>query len=340
MRAASNVVAWMSSKPLPSILLVCPATATADDAHAHVATRWWRMLRNHSRIALAERWDGTPVDVVIAVDARRSAASVQALRHALPAVPVLLALTGTDLHRDLLFDAGAQHALQAADRVVVLHDAALAHLSPAVRAKTRVVWPSARPLRGLAAPKARLRALQCGALCEEHDPLVFMRAARRLADRGDISFLQIGAASDAKLAAAARRTEAEVSGYRWLGAQPRGVTRQQLRHAQLLLATSRIDGGASTIVDAAQSGTAVLATCIPGHVGLLGADHPGLFPPGDHEELARRVEHARDDAQFLALLRRQTAARAALFDPAAEQRALVAMIDELLSAPRPTTGSR
>jgi putative glycosyltransferase (TIGR04348 family) len=332
MRAASTVGAWMSSTALPSIVIVCPAPAEADDAHAHVATRWWRMLRGHSRTALVERWAGDAADLMIAVDARRSAAAAAAWRRARPAAPLLLALTGTDLHRDLLFDSATQHTLQAADRVVVLHDAALALLSPVARGKARVVWPSARPLRGLPPPKARLRAVQLGTLCEDHDPMAFMRAARRLDDRDDIAFLQIGAAGDAKLEAAARRTAAECAGYQWLGALPRGVARQHLRHAQLLVAPNRIEGGASAIVDAAQSGTAVIAARIPGHVGLLGAEHAGLFPAGDHEELARLVEHARDDADFLARLRAQTAARAALFDPAAEARALVDVVNELLGA--------
>jgi putative glycosyltransferase (TIGR04348 family) len=323
----------MSSTALPSIVIVCPAPAEADDAHAHVATRWWRMLRGHSRTVLVEHWQGEASDLMIAVDARRSAASVAAWRQARPDAPLLLALTGTDLHRDLLFDAAAQRTLQVADRVVVLHEAALPLLSPAARAKARVVWPSTRPLRGLPPPKARLRAVQIGTLCEEHAPMDFMRAARRLADRDDIAFLQIGAATDAKLEAAARRTAAECPGYQWLGALPRGEARQHLRHAQLLVAPNRIEGGASAIVDAAQSGTAVIASRIPGHVGLLGAEHAGLFPPGDDEELARRVEHARDDAAFLALLRVQTAARAALFDPAAEARALAAVVNELLAGP-------
>lgn len=288
------------------------------------------MLRGHSRTLLVERWSGEPAGLMIAVDARRSAASVEAWRAARRDAPLLLALTGTDLHRDLLFDAGAQRTLQAADRVVVLHDVALSLLTPAVRAKARVVWPSTRPLRALPPPKARLRAVQLGTLCEEHDPMPFMRAARRLADRDDIAFLQIGAASDARLEAAARRTAAECPNYRWLGALPRGVARQHLRHAQLLVAPHRMEGGASAIVDAAQSGTAVIASRIPGHVGLLGAEHAGLFPPGDHEELARLVEHARDDAGFLAQLLEQTVARARLFDPAAEARALVDVVDELL----------
>jgi hypothetical protein len=64
---------------------------------------------------------------------------------------------------------------------------------------------------------------------------------------------------------------------------------------------------------------------------MLGAEHAGLFPAGDHEELARLVEHARDDAAFLALLLGQTVARAALFDPAAEARALTDVVDELLA---------
>jgi glycosyltransferase involved in cell wall biosynthesis len=176
-----------------------------------------------------------------------------------------------------------------------------------------------------------------GHLRDEKDPMTFMRAARRLADRGDIQFEQIGAALDETLASAARRTQAECAQYRWLGGLPRGVARQHIRHAQLLVSTSRMEGGAQVIVEAAQSGTAVIASHIPGNVGMLGHDHAGFFEVGDDAALARLVERARDDREFLALLRRQTVARAPLFDPAEEQRRVVRLITSALESPRERT---
>ncbi len=316
----------MSSKPLPLVLIVCPATAADDDHPLHIATRWARMLHGHCRTAVVPRWSGEPADRLFALDARRSAASVDAWSRAQPARPVLLALTGTDLYRDILFDAATQRALQQSSRLLVMQEQAPQQLSAAMRAKCSVVHASARPLRALPPPRARLRAVQAGTLCEQRDPMSFMRAARRLAARGDIGFLQVGAAAEGALAAAARRTADECAGSQWLGGLPRGGTRQHSRHGQLLVAASRIEGGASPIVDAAQSGTAVLASHVPGNVGLLGTAYDGNFAPGDDEGLAPLLEQARDNGAFLARLRAQTAARAAQFGPADEQRALISLV--------------
>ena len=70
----------------------------------------------------------------------------------------------------------------------------------------------------------------------------------------------------------------------------------------------------------------MLATRISGNVGMLGLQHAGLFDPGDDAALARLIEHARDDAQFLDALRAQTRQRAPLFNPALEQRSLRQLI--------------
>ena len=292
------------------------------------------MLRGHFRTTLAGQWKGEPHDLLVALQARRSASTIAAWAAADPARPVVLALTGADLYRDMLFDAEAQRALQLAARLVVPHGEAADQLTPALRPKCRVVFASARPLRPVPAPQARLRAIQVAPLRDDHDPLTFLRAARRLPDRADIEFQHVGAATDGTLAAAARRTAAESPHYHWLGELPRGQARQRIRHAQLLVCTSRIDSDAATIAEAAQCGTAVLAAHVPAHVGLLGQAHPGYFDPGDDAALARLVERSRDDRGFLDRLTRETRARAARFDPAEEQRRVLGIVRELLEPAR------
>jgi putative glycosyltransferase (TIGR04348 family) len=327
----------MSSNSLPSVLIVSPALADANNGNWHTALRWSRMLRAHCRTAISTHWAGEDCAALLALHARRSAASIDAWARARPGRPLIVVLTGTDLYRDILFDADAQRSLQQATHLVVLQDQGPQQLSSAMRDKCHVIPASARPLRAVAPPKAQLRVVQVAHLRDEKDPMTLMRAARRLADRNDIRFEQIGNPLDDTLAAAARRTQADCPGYRWLGGMPRGVARQHIRHAQLLVNPSRMEGGAQVIAEAAQSGTAVLASHIPGHLGMLGHAHPGFFETGDDEGLARLIEHARDDAAFLALLRRETVARAPLFDPAEEQRRLVRLIASALETPRERT---
>jgi glycosyltransferase involved in cell wall biosynthesis len=75
----------------------------------------------------------------------------------------------------------------------------------------------------------------------------------------------------------------------------------------------------------------VLASDIGGNRGMLGDDYAGYFPPGDAAALARLIDRIIDDQQFYILLRAQCDARAPLFAPAAEQAALLELVDNLLN---------
>jgi putative glycosyltransferase (TIGR04348 family) len=324
----------MSSKLLPRLVIVSPSLAAANTGNWHTAARWARMLHGHCGIGIASQWSGEPCAVLVALHARRSAASIDAFHRAHPERPLVVVLTGTDLYRDIAVDATAQRSLRQATHLVVLQDQGVPALPAELRGKTRVIYQSARRLTAVPAPATRLHAVSVGHLRDEKDPRTFMRAAQRLRARGDIRFTQIGGALDAVLGTEAAALQAVNPHYRWLGNLPRATTRQHVRRAQLLVNTSRMEGGAQVIVEAAQSGTAVLATRVPGNVGMLGADHAGLFELGDDAGLAQLIARARDEPGFLAALRRQTLARAPLFEPAQEQRHLLELITPLLETRR------
>jgi putative glycosyltransferase (TIGR04348 family) len=320
----------MSSKTKPQVLIVSPALAQANNGNWHTAWRWSRMLGGHCRTGISAVWGGQPCDALIALHARRSAASIDAFARAFPGKPLIVVLTGTDLYRDIATDASAQRSLQQATHLVVLQDQGVDELPAALRAKCSVIYQSAPRLRPVAVPQRVLHVVSVGHLRDEKDPATYLRAARRLCERRDIRFVHIGEALDLGLGAAAQRTQVECPNYRWLGGQPRAATRQHIRRAQLLVSTSRMEGGAHVILEAAQSGTAVVASRIPGNVGMLGADHAGYFELGDDAALAKVIVRARDEPGFLATLREQTVARAPLFEPVEEQRRLVHLINTAL----------
>jgi len=267
---------------------------------------------------------------MIALHARRSADSIAAFAERHPDRPLIVVLTGTDLYRDIRSDAAAQRSLQLATHLVVLQAQGLDELAPALRAKCHVIYQSAPRLKALPAPQRFLRVVQVAHLRDEKDPATYLRAAQRLHDRADIRFELIGDALDDALGQAARQTQATVPNFRWLGALPRADTRQHIRRAQLLVSTSRMEGGAHVILEAAQSGTAVLASDIPGNRGMLGPDYAGYFDLGDDAQLEQAMARARDEPGFLAGLRRQVQARAPLFEPAEEQRALLQLVQTAL----------
>jgi glycosyltransferase involved in cell wall biosynthesis len=90
-----------------------------------------------------------------------------------------------------------------------------------------------------------------------------------------------------------------------------------------------MEGGANVISEAVVEGVPVLASHIPGSVGLLGPPYPGYFPVGDTEALARLLHRAETDAAYYARLRRWCSRLAPRFTPAREQRAWRRLLGEV-----------
>ena len=104
------------------ICLVTPTPARSRKGNRVTATRWGRMLRDLGhRVAIEEAYSGARCDLLVALHARRSARSIRDFRERHPECPLIVVLTGTDLYRDIRTSAAAQHSLEVADRLVVLH---------------------------------------------------------------------------------------------------------------------------------------------------------------------------------------------------------------------------
>jgi len=323
----------------PSLCIVTPALADANNGNWQTARRWARMLSGHYAVRLVKQWpdgastdDGT--DILLALHARRSAASVAAWAQAHPDKPLVLALTGTDLYRDIQSDASAQRSLAVAQRLIVLQEQGPLELPQALRAKCRVVFQSSTRRATLPKTRAHLRAVMVGHLREEKAPQTLFEAARLIRPDEGIFIDHIGNELDPALGEAARATQRDCPHYRWLGGLPHAATRSRIQRAHVLVHTSRMEGGAHVIMEAVLCGTPVLASRIAGNVGMLGADYGGFFPPGDATALAALLCEVRRDIATaggkLAALQAQCEARAPLFDPAAEQAGLLGVLAELL----------
>jgi len=328
----------------PSLCIVTPALADANNGNWQTARRWAHMLSGHYRVRLAKQWPDGPVvddatDILLALHARRSAASVAAWAQARPTQPVVLALTGTDLYRDIVSDASAQRSLALAHRLIVLQEQGPLDLPEALRDKCSVVFQSSTRRATLPKTSAHLRAVMVGHLRDEKSPQTLFEAARLIAPDEGIFIDHIGGALDPALGEAARQTALACPHYRWLGNQPHAATRARIQRAHVLVHTSRMEGGAHVIMEAALCGTPVLASRIAGNVGMLGEGYTGYFPPGDAAGLAALLRKARADiaadAGLLRQLQAQCSARAPLFEPHAEQAALLAVLAEARVAPQP-----
>ncbi len=318
-----------------SIVIVTPAFADANNGNWQTARRWARFLGSAYRVRLAGCWDGASgaadADLLIALHARRSAASVAAWRAVHPTRPLLLALTGTDLYRDIHTDASAQRSLAMADALVVLNELGARQLPAEHRAKCHVVLQSCSARRTLPRTARHLRALMVGHLRNEKDPQTWFAAARLLAHRRDILLDHIGNALDPALGAEASALAAAQANYRWLGGLPHAAVRRYIQRAHVLVHPSRIEGGAHVVMEAIRSGTPVLASRIDGNLGLLGKEYAGVFDVGDAAGLAALLQRARDDAAMLTTLQTRLALRAPLFSPKAESAALAGLVSRLLA---------
>jgi putative glycosyltransferase (TIGR04348 family) len=305
------------------IALVTPAGAGTRNGNRHTALRWAAFLRRAGhRVSVALEWDGAGCDLLLALHARRSHASIARYRDAHPRAPLAVVLTGTDLYRDLPACAEARRSLELADRLIVLQDEAPRRLAPHLRRKTRVVYQSAAPRARRAPPAGVFRAAVVGHLRDEKDPFRAAAALARLPADAVIEVVHVGAALDPDMAREARRRMRDEPRYRWLGGLPHARALGWIARSHLLVVSSRMEGGANVIAEAARLGTPVLASGIAGNIGMLGRGYPGYFPLGDERSLARLMARAARDPEFYRRLRRALAARRPRFAPAAERAAL------------------
>jgi putative glycosyltransferase (TIGR04348 family) len=318
---------------LKQVVIVSPALARENNGNWQTASRWAHFLRARYDVAIASEW--TPAmpapDLLIALHARRAAPSLAAFTQAQPGRPSVLVLTGTDLYRDIATDSQAVASLRNATALVLLQEAGMALLPAALRSKARVIYQSAPALAPYRPPASRrvLPVTMVGHLREEKDPLTFIAAAA-LVHSSQARMVHIGGALDPALGQAAQAAQAANPRYRWLGNLAHGTTRQRLRRSHAMVIASRMEGGANVIIEAVTCGVPVLASDISGNRGMLGADYEGYFPLGDAAALAHLIDRSIIDAAFYQRLRAQCAARAALFAPAAEQAALLGLVDNLL----------
>jgi putative glycosyltransferase (TIGR04348 family) len=312
------------------VLVVTPAPRGSHKGNRVTALRWAAHLRalGH-RVALAEAWRGQRCDLLLALHATKSQASVARFQAERPGVPVVVGLGGTDLYEELRTSPEARRALAFATRVVVLQPLGIEALPPEVRPKATAIIQSARPVPAIAAPAGDFQVCVLAHLRAVKDPWLAAAAARLLAARSRVRVIHLGAALDPGAEERARRETAENPRWVWLGDRPRREARARLAGSRLLVVTSRLEGGANVVSEAIACGVPVLSTRVDGSVGVLGPDYPGYFPVGDAAALASLLSRAEDDPGFLSELQRRVERLRPLVDPAREREAWRALLADL-----------
>lgn len=276
------------------ILIVTPAPPGSRVGNRHTAARWARMLRSGGhRVAMQNDWQGERCDLLLALHAERSHASVRRYRDAHPQSPLIVALTGTDLYRDL--PAGsrkARESLELADRILVLQSEAKRSLPKKWRSKTSVVYQSSDTSRRHSPPERPFRIAVVGHLRKVKDPFRAVMALQHL--EGDYEVLQVGGALEPGMAETAKKWMKRDPRYRWLGSLPHAQALRWIARSHVLVVSSVMEGGANVICEAARIGTPVLASRMAGNVGMLGTNYPGYYRLQDEHALAGLIRRAGD----------------------------------------------
>lgn len=317
-----------------NICIITPAPARSRTGNRVTALRWARILRDLGhRVVIKQEYDGRNCELMVALHARRSYWSIRLFRRRHADAPLIVALTGTDLYKDLRTQASARHALELATRLIVLQPAGVDELPARFRSKARVIFQSVDPPQSALGRRVQSgKAFQVcliGHLRPVKDPFRTAMAVRMLPRSSHIRVTHLGAAMGDAIQKRAESESAANPRYRWWGEVPRWRSLRILARSQILVLTSKMEGGANVVSEAIAVSVPVLSSRIGGSVGILGPDYPGYFPIGDTRALASLLYRTETDTAFYQSLKRWCARLAPIVEPARERQSWADLIHEL-----------
>ncbi len=277
-----------------------------------------------------QEYKGQSCDMMIALHARRGFPSIEQYARHYPKLPLIVALTGTDLYQDIQSDRDAQQALKLADRLILLQPSGIQELPQPFHEKARVIYQSLpKPSRIFKKNKTTFDICVIGHLRPVKDPFRAAMVVRDLPASSKIRLLHIGGALSDDMRATALNEMKHNPRYRWLGERPRWEAHRILARSRLLALSSKMEGGANVISEALVVSVPVLSSYISGSIGLLGDDYPGYFPVGDTEKLADQLLKIETDSHYLKILQQWCDRLAPRFDPAYELESWKKLLQEL-----------
>jgi putative glycosyltransferase (TIGR04348 family) len=318
------------------ILVVTPVPSDSTRGNRITAVRWASLFREAGYdVDLREAYAMGRYDALVALHARRSFPSICRFRQANPDSPVIVCLTGTDLHLD--FDPARAHSsnpqhrenyrvvcqsLALADRIVLLEPVGLRKLPESVREKCHVIRQSAACVTDPPSPPDDIFLVTViGHLRAVKDPFRTAEAVRGLPASSRIRVRHIGMALDDRMREQAQQESLHNPRYEWLGPLPHEETLRQLAQSHVTVLSSRHEGAPGIISEAIVHGVPIVASRIDATEGLLGSSYPGLFEFGDTQALCELLRRAETEREFYEVLRAEVRQLAPQFSRQQERQA-------------------
>src|SRR3984893_1452712 len=125
--SSSAVAALVGRHPgcsFMKIVVIPPTRSSSRSGNQTTSTRWARILRELGhRVHTAPRYNGGAADLMIAIHAWRSSASIRKFRELYPDRPLIVALSGTDVYDYINRDpTPTLRSLACADRLLALQE--------------------------------------------------------------------------------------------------------------------------------------------------------------------------------------------------------------------------
>lgn len=312
------------------ISIVVPESPVARTGNRCTANQWAEILSTIGHEVVVERnaFTGEP-DLLIALHAGHGHEAVRRYRESCPNGKLVVALTGSDIYPGI--GPRALSSIEMADRLVVLQRKAIEQIPVQFRGKARVIIQSAQQLLVKpSAPKApTFDVCVVGHLRDAKDPLRAAAAGRLLPADSKIRIRHAGGVLEPKYRELAEAEMRENPRYLWLGETDESAVAELIASSQIMVISSRFEGGARVVGEALVSGTPVISSRIAGVEGLLGEDYPGYFETGDTVKLANLLRRSESDRDFFNLLSQKAAELAPKFHPAREIEAWRELVAEL-----------
>ncbi len=328
-------------RAMTDVLITTPYPVDSTRGNSVSARRIAGILREGgftAEVRLPGEIGGVDARMLLALHARKSAPAVTAFREGMPGRPVVVLLTGSDLHIDLPLGGGhageVMETMRDADLLVIAQEGSRAEVPEEFQAKLRMIPKSVDiPLPPSAPPDRAdgLRVVIAAHIRPLKDPFRAADAARLLDEESGyrIRIDHYGDVAEEEMRTRIEWENFSSPHYHWHGPVSRDEMVEQLAHCHVHLNTSLMEGGANSVAEAMQIGVPVIATRIPGNIGMLGDGYAGYFEPKDSLGLAEVLERCARDNVYLARLAEQVRGRAKFFTRAAEKAGWLAVVREV-----------